>query len=388
MNRQQTRVLAAVAALALGGPAGAATASLQKAWTFNAAARSGLEVDNLMGSVVVERKEGPGYHVTVTVTAGASDDAAARRLAEAIRFETRDSGALQSLKVIYPVRDYKAFYWPSAPRPSLLGHMGTEYLGEGVKLSGDHDGSADVHVDVRIRVPADARLTVRNPLGSLVATGVQGDLRFKSGSASQTLRDTRGEATLDTDSGDVRIERHDGSIAADTGSGGIEISGCKCRISADTGSGGVRVRASEGSLDADTGSGAVVIAGFQGSLKLDTGSGDVRVAGLSGATDIDAETGSGDLRIQGDLSPLRHLRAETGSGDVDLVTPVLPAMELVIDTGSGGIRVDAPTTSSRTDEDGRRIVTFGAGGGRGTVDTGSGSVTIRLSTTPQAPPAG
>lgn len=385
MIPQAIVALAATAALALALPAEAATVTVQKAWTFSAGAPAGLEVDNLVGSVVVERHAGPGTHVTATVVAAAADDAAARRLADAFRFDTRDSSATQALKVIYPLRDYKAFYVAGAPQMSWMGSARTEYLGERVKLSGDRDDAADVHVDLLIRLPADAKLTVRNDYGSLLAGGVQGTLRFESGSAPQTVRDSSGEFRLDTGSGPVTAQKVSGRVAIDTGSGAVEVRECTGELKADTGSGGVRVFASSGSLDADTGSGGVSVDGFKGSVKADTGSGAVRVSNLSGAEEVDADTGSGSVRVQGDLAALRRLHVDTGSGSVEVVSATVPSLELIVDTGSGGIEVAGPTTSHRKDDDGRDIYVFGSGEGHGMIDTGSGSVTVRLAAPGQGP---
>ncbi|MCC7200425.1 MAG: DUF4097 family beta strand repeat protein [Gammaproteobacteria bacterium] len=368
----------AAAALTIALPASAADATLQKAWSFNATAASGLQVDNLMGKVVVERHAGTGYHVTATVIASGKDDAAARRLAEALRFETRDAADGQSLKVVYPLAAYDEFYWADAPGSSWWGTAGVEYLGKRVRLSGDRDDAADVHVDLLIRVPESANLTVRNPLGSLRASGVSGKVRLDSAQASQDVQDSAGEFSLDTGSGQVNVRGFKGRLDVDTGSGDVAVADCDCRLSADTGSGSVRVTASKGALQADTGSGDVTVERHQGSIKADTGSGDVRATQLSAVEELDADTGSGNVHMQGDLAALRRLRVDTGSGDVEIVTSALPSMELVIDTGSGDIQVDAPTASSREDH-GKRIVTLGEGAGRGVIDTGSGNASLRLS---------
>lgn len=385
MIPQAFAALAATAALTLALPADATTVTVQKAWTFKAGAPAGLEVDNLVGSVIVERHAGPGVHVTATVVAGAADDAAARRLADAVRFDTRDSNAAQSLQIVYPLSDYKAIYVEGKPSMSWFGSARTEYLGKHVKLSGDRDDAADVHVDLLIRLPADAKLTVRNEYGSLLAGGVQGTLRFESGPAPQTVRDSSGEFSLDTGSGPVTAQKVSGRVDIDTGSGSVEVRECTGELKADTGSGGVKVFASAGSLDADTGSGGVTVDGFKGSVKADTGSGAVRVSNLAGAESVEADTGSGSVRVQGDLAALRRLDIDTGSGSVEVVSATVPSLELVVDTGSGGIDVAGPATSRRRDDDRREIYVFGSGEGRGMIDTGSGSVTVRVADPGQGP---
>jgi len=103
---------------------------------------------------------------------------------------------------------------------------------------------------------------------------------------------------------------------------------------------------------------------------------------LSEAASLVADTGSGSVRVQGDLSALTELLIDTGSGSVTLEADAWPSMEIVIDTGSGGVGVDVPGALLTQDADRRSIVRIGEAKARGIIDTGSGSVRLRTRTAP------
>jgi hypothetical protein len=123
------------------------------------------------------------------------------------------------------------------------------------------------------------------------------------------------------------------------------------QLEANSGSGDLRLQDLGGPLKANTGSGTIEAGGFTGRVQLQTGSGDIR-AGLQSANDVKATTGSGSIHLQGVDGPLF---AETGSGDIEIGGR--PNSDWKLETGSGS-------------------VTLNVGGAHFTLDasTGSGSV--------------
>jgi hypothetical protein len=123
------------------------------------------------------------------------------------------------------------------------------------------------------------------------------------------------------------------------------------QLEASSGSGDLRLQDLGGPLKANTGSGSIEANGFSGRVQLQTGSGDIR-AGLQSANDVKATTGSGSIHLQGAEGALF---AETGSGDMEIGGH--PNSDWKIETGSGS-------------------VTLNVGGAHFTLDasTGSGSV--------------
>jgi len=123
------------------------------------------------------------------------------------------------------------------------------------------------------------------------------------------------------------------------------------QLEASSGSGDLRLQDLGGPLKANTGSGSIEAGGFSGRVQLQTGSGDIR-AQLQSANDVKAGTGSGSIHLQGVAG---MLYAQTGSGDIEIGGN--PTSDWKVETGSGS-------------------VTLNVGGAHFTLDasTGSGSV--------------
>jgi len=89
-----------------------------------------------------------------------------------------------------------------------------------------------------------------------------------------------------------------------------------------------------------------------------------------------ADTGSGDVRIEGDLSAVRRLDIDTGSGDVSLRLTGTPSVRLAISTGSGDIDLDLDAARVTRARRGDYVAELAGGAGDGKIDTGSGDVRI------------
>jgi len=111
------------------------------------------------------------------------------------------------------------------------------------------------------------------------------------------------------------------------------------QLEASSGSGDLRLQDVGGPLKANTGSGSIQVSGATGIVALQTGSGDIR-ADLHAAQDVKAHTGSGGIHLQGVAG---SLYAQTGSGDVEVGGQ--PTLGWKIQTGSGSVTLN--TGSSR-----------------------------------------
>lgn len=172
-----------------------------------------------------------------------------------------------------------------------------------VKLPEDDD-----HVD-----DGDARLKLQVPIGAHVdAEGVSCDIR---------VRGLKGEVTAQTVSGDVKVQ--------------VESQ----RVKVSSVSGDVVAEAPSGETRAASVSGDVTVRGARGELEVESVSGDITVL-AAGLKRLDAETVSGDLELDLDLSRDADVEAETLSGEVRLALPALPAGDIRIETFSGEIRSD------------------------------------------------
>lgn len=144
--------------------------------------------------------------------------------------------------------------------------------------------------DLEIEMPAGASLVVESSSSDIVADGLRGDQRYRSGSGDLTLRDVHGSVTVEAMSGDLEI----------TATG-------PARLDLRTVSGDVQVRGDIiSALRATTTSGDMRIAGRfdgPGPFGLQTVSGDVSI-GTAGDLRVDARTITGDLH--GDIGRMEQ----------------------------------------------------------------------------------
>lgn len=344
----------------VGVAAAVATAFLPPA----AAAQSGtytlpgdrVAIYNLVGTVSVQAGTGPA--VTVEVAAAGAD-------AGRLRVETGTVDRMEALRVIYPgdriVVEGGGWSGNTQLQVREDGSFGDGWDGRRggrrVTISSRGDGLR-ASANLVIRVPAGKRVSVNLGAGRMESAGVTGDLDLDAASADITVRGHTGQLGLDTGSGDVSVTNVEGDLNVDTGSGAVSLADIRADdLSIDTGSGDVTGRGLRAAdLNVDTGSGTIELSGVEASvIGLDTGSGDIRLALAGGVTELDVDTGSGAvvLTVQDGFSAA--LRIETSSGDIETEVPVQ-----VTRRGRGEL-----------------VGIIGSGGGRVTIETGSGDVTIR-----------
>jgi hypothetical protein len=282
-----------------------------------------FSVENLAGAMRVVAGAGDVVEAVATVRAESQELADSLRLEQVTGAEGRPT-----LRVRYPLQQHWRIRYPGAPdSTSRRSHRWFDGGGTSTQYDGyDHvqvsrDEGVLVYADVEVRVPRTAIDAVfRNVVGPLAGSGVDGRVRFDTGSGNVDVRDSKGDLVADTGSGDVMAQSVDGKFVCDTGSGRCEVAGFHGEnLRCDTGSGDVEVR------------GAAA-----GQIELDTGSGDVRVI-ASEADEIDADTGSGSVELEAGGARLRRMRAGTDSGDVRLRLGADASFEARGEMGSGDI---------------------------------------------------
>lgn len=337
--------------------------------SFERGALRAVELENLAGRVEVVAAAGDTLRVGGTVFADESAGESARELGESLRIEFEEIGGRVVVRAVYPTDDHRRYHYPRRDDGGedswFFGLVEswsstTRYQGRDVRVSArPGGGAATLYADFRLEVPAGLAVVVKNSIGEVDSRGVAGDQTLDTSSGPITVRDGRGELVADTGSGDVDVEDHAGSVHADTGSGDVTLT---------------RVRGDR--LSGDTGSGDVTLVDCAGSVDADTGSGNVVARNLVAGRALRADTGSGDVRIEGDLSAVRRLDIDTGSGDVALRLTGTPSVRLTISTGSGDIDLDLDAARLTRARRGDYVAELGGGAGDGKIDTGSGDVTI------------
>lgn len=311
---------------------------------------SAITIWNLAGEVRLER--GTGSDVVVEVTRGGRD---------AARLEVVASGG--QLKIRYPDNDIVYRGGRDARGSTTLqvredGTFGGDWNSGGRRTAVRTYGSGlEAHADLVVKVPAGKRVEVNLAVGSILADGVEADMRLDVHSASVRATGTKGRLVVDAGSGSMRVENASGELEVDTGSGSTTISGLRMTR--------VAVDASSGSIDARD----VVADRFS----VDVGSGTFSAEALA-TDDLYVDTGSGSVRVALTKVPGRT-EIETGSGSVTFTLPADADADLDIETGSGGISSDFAVTMEgyrRRELRGR----IGDGGPVIRVSTGSGGVRL------------
>ena len=309
-----------------------------------------VAVYNLAGTVALE---GGGSAVAVEVQRQGGD-------AGRLRIEQGPIRGRESLRVIYP-SDRVTFTGMSGSTEVRVRDDGTFFDGESsagrrLRIS-DTGGGLTASADLRIRVPVGRSVEVYLAVGKVTVSNVDGELILDTGSAPVSTRGTRGSLQIDVGSGQVEVTDAEGDVSIDTGSGSVVATGVR-----------------GGELRIDTGSGSVTTSGIStDDLRIDTGSGRIEVTSTV-ARNVFVDTGSGSVAVTLTANP-EDVTIDTGSGSVTVTVPASFGAEVDLETSSGGIELDFPVTTNRIERDHLQGV-IGDGGGRLTVDTGSGSIRI------------
>lgn len=348
---------------------------------YPAAEVTEISVLNLAGKVLLKGTDGDEIIVRADLIGVGDDPAEAREAASLLGLEASQSGDRVEIITRYPVDDYDDFVYQREGEADGGGLFGwgssttTNYMDERVSVRNSGRGLA-VHADYELLVPAGVRVIFENKVGDIRAENVNGEMRLDTSSGSVGVMGGVGDVSADTGSGRIEISDREGNVVADTGSGGVELRDIRGDVEADTGSGGVDASGITGDVRADTGSGSVELANVTGSVWVDTGSGGVDGRDLKNVRELEIDTGSGSVELDGDFSTLERMLIDTGSGGVRMRTRGTLNMHLTVSAGSGGVRVDLPEMSNVRTGRGEFEARIGAGEGRGVIDTGSGGVRI------------
>ena len=193
-----------------------------------------------------------------------------------------------------------------------------EQTGNIVRIGARHENLHNISIDYEIQAPADSYLSAASGSGEVTDDGVGENAKLSTGSGSIHATALHGSFSVDTGSGDIYADQTgDGEVKAQTGSGSIEL------------------RNLHGGLKAETGSGNIKAGGTPGApWKLETGSGSVEVWTGNAALTLDAESGSGSIHTDREMttqgsSDRHHVTGKIGGGG--------PTVR--VETGSGSIRV-------------------------------------------------
>jgi len=193
-----------------------------------------------------------------------------------------------------------------------------EQTGNIVRIGARHENYHNISIEYEIQAPADVYLDAASGSGDITDDGIGQNAKLSTGSGSIHATGLRGSLSLETGSGSIYADQTgEGEVKAGTGSGSIELHNV------------------HGGLHAQTGSGSIKVSGTPSApWKLGTGSGGVDLTTGSARLTLDAETGSGSIHTDQEMTTQgtadrHHIVGKINGGG--------PAVR--VETGSGSIRV-------------------------------------------------
>jgi DUF4097 and DUF4098 domain-containing protein YvlB len=161
-------------------------------------------------------------------------------------------------------------------------------------------------------------VTVATQSGATSLSGIGGTLTATTQSGALTLRRLGGATTVTSQSGAVTVDDSKGPLTVITQSSAFKGSGIGGDLRVRTQSGAIEAGlAGSGSVEAETGSGSIRIERVAGALRARSSSGRIVLNGRPGGA-WDLSTGSGAIEMSLDSAARFRLDAATGSGSVTL----------------------------------------------------------------------
>jgi hypothetical protein len=226
----------------------------------------------------------------------------------------------------------------------------------GVSISSNDNGAAS-----RSSSRRSSRYGNESRLELTVPRGVR--LVVNAGTADVDVQDIGGDVEVHSLSGDVTLRAIGGRTMVETMSGDLRLV--------------------EGGLDArvTTMSGDITLRGLKGEADVHTTSGDV-VLSMTRASRVKAESVSGDITFDGDVTDDAQLSIQTHSGDVTVRIPESTRGVVDVSTFNGDFSANRPLTTTGSDAPNRerrareaQRYEFGGGGGvRVSVSTFNGDI--------------
>ena len=172
------------------------------------------------------------------------------------------------------------------------------------------------------------------------------DVKTQSGAVTITSISVTGELTVKDDFGDINLEQ---------------------------------VKAA--SYDVETNSGSIIVDGVKGQVRAHTGFGNITIKSAEEVT-VDLFTQSGSIDFSGTLGEGPHT-VHSDFGEIELNIPADSALNVDLQTEFGKIISDIPITVTLSGEikQDQQAGTMNGGGASLKVDTNSGNITIRASST-------
>jgi DUF4097 and DUF4098 domain-containing protein YvlB len=324
----------------------------------------------------------PGAHITVRTTHGSitvrTEDTAQILVTAKKTIRTWDDGEAQRL---------------AAPVTVVIEQTGESF---DVHPQGQA-GNERVGVDLEVRVPRKAVLTVRDEHGDIQVNGAEGSLSVNGQHGNVEIRDSS-DVSVDMNRGDVKVSDTKGNVKiSGTGdqvevlnaSGSMTLNGeFFGPIRAEKIAKGVRYVAQRTDLTVsqlsghlETGSGNLEVFDAPGNVILQTSSKDITMENVTGKLQIVNRAGNIELRFL--QPPKEDVTVTNESAGINLTMPSNSSFEIQADSHSGAVECEFTGDSLKQANDdqgnGHLAGKIGARGPKIILKTTYGSISIHKS---------
>jgi len=206
-----------------------------------------------------------------------------------------------------------------------------------------HGGRADLD----ITVPTGTRVVLEGFSAPFSVRGVKGEAKVESLSGNVTVSDAVGKVNVGTVSGNISVDKVKGDVRAEAVSGRLDLTNI------------------DGDIEAESVSGRIVMT-------------------RANSSSVRAETVSGSIGYNGTLDPAGNYVFKSHSGRLTLDVPANAGATVSLETFSGNVDSDFPVTlesgTSRMGHESRFEFRIGNGRTRIVAETFSGDIRIQSST--------
>lgn len=229
-------------------------------------------------------------------------------------------------------------------------------------------------------------------------TGAAGPVTVRGRNAPVAVEDSFGPIEIETRISPIRLERIGGSAVLRSEFGDVVAISIEGPLEIRTDSADLEVRRARSGVDVQAAGGSLVLDDVAGALTVASGRGEVRASRLSGPASFTGDAGAIAVRGFGDALSVTSGDAEVDiatdalGGDVELVTergdirltlPSAGSFALSAETEGGDVTSEFALEQREAEGTSRWEGQAGSGGGRVTISTREGDITLRAH-----PPAG
>ena len=239
-----------------------------------------------------------------------------------------------------------------------------------IELSGVHQ-FASIHTGAGNVTALDLKsgIDVTTGGGNVTTRGVRGNVKVVTAGGALIVSDVSGNAILFTSGGNISATRVLGRLEASSSGGEIEALDIGGRTELSTNGGGIRAENISGSFRAETMAGDVVLKKMKFAFDIIAEVGNVSVflddASFLNSKDASIEGGYGNISIQ---------LPKDVNGSISAI--VTESGSVVFNSPGSGAQITRERPSLRGEQVRKASYSFGQGGGRISVSTRSGQITI------------